>query len=588
MLLPLSGIARQDEPGTNDDGFVVRITAPASIAQTLEHQSVADAGKCYWTGSTYGPSLTADLCGEVVWAFDQTPDSLACDSIPGDLTGKIALIRRGGCTYSRKVYMAQRAGAIAVIILNHFTNIRDQPCITYGLDYAIFSGMPTGEHGNDVRIPSIFLQRATGTQIAEALKAGQKVAVCFRMPRLTRATAALQYATPVLHVVDTMKTLTVHLTNREATTITNVVLKADIKPPYGPIESKFFRVDRLEPGADTMVVFPGYAPLKNTGKFEVVFSSNLYTEPQDTLRRYFEHTEYTFALDNLVLDTIGVGFVESDFETDPLRGQGCLYWTGPSGLTASRAMYVTFGLLNADSLFAATAPDANLIMFLLLDGDKNEDGLSDLKVHLDEMYPNLIGQGVYEINGKEVANRLIHVPLTEVLSGAAGIPLKPNHPYYIVSAYTSSSPCAANCIRFSSSRQQWETQIRGMPSTPIWSALDGGMLLEGWAGATLVQRLEIARPASNEQTPPALDAFKVKVLPNPADDYTEVQFLPERPNKVEITIAHITGRILYTVVEENIQNQAVRLDTKSLAAGTYLVWIRTGEGWRVEKLAVVK
>ena len=40
----------------------------------------------------------------------------------GSLTGKIALIERGICNFSEKVYNAQRAGAIAAIIYNNAAN----------------------------------------------------------------------------------------------------------------------------------------------------------------------------------------------------------------------------------------------------------------------------------------------------------------------------------------------------------------------------------------------------------------------------------------------------------------------------------
>ncbi|HHT9077190.1 TPA: PA domain-containing protein, partial [Flavobacterium psychrophilum] len=47
----------------------------------------------------------------------------ACDTArnSAELAGKIAVIRRGGCTFERKVKSAQNAGAIGVIIVNNTT-----------------------------------------------------------------------------------------------------------------------------------------------------------------------------------------------------------------------------------------------------------------------------------------------------------------------------------------------------------------------------------------------------------------------------------------------------------------------------------
>jgi hypothetical protein len=588
FLLPFPNHA-QEMPGTNDDGFVVTITSTlASINQTLAHKREAKPGDCYWVGSTYGPSLTADLCGEVVWAYDQTPDSLACDPIPGNLTGKIALIRRGACGFSQKVYHAQQAGAIAVIILNHLSNANDGPCINYGIDRTPFNGMNGGGADSSIRIPSIFLQRATGTQLADAIRANRQVYACFSLPRMSKATAARQYATPVRHV-DTMRHITVHFTNRNTTPLTNITLKADIKSPNGTVRSITFPIDRLEPGVDTFVVFPGYWPTQMKGKFEVVFSNNIYKEPRDTLRRYFEHTEYTFALDNGVVDSFGVGPANSVSPDDCYILQGCRYWSGAiKGITPSDATYVTFGLANADSVFVPGDPEANEILFILYDADKKEDGVGDFTSSFVDLADNIIGTGIYIMNGKEPHDKMIITRLINVNTGEIGIPLKPNHPYYIISLYDGFLAGTGRCLRFSKSKQQYYLDEYGLPNTPVYTKIGGGTLFSGWEGSTIIHRIETGIPIIGTQNPPQLDASKVKITPNPAVDFADVRFQLDGLNNVAISIADNRGRVVRSVVQKDIQNGVVQVDTKTLTAGTYLMWIRTGEGYRVEKLVVVK
>ena len=71
--------------------------------------------------------------------------SLAGDVSPfpaGSLTGKIALIERGICNFSEKVYNAQRGGAIAAFIYNNAAN--GEAIATMG----------AGVHAADVTIPS--------------------------------------------------------------------------------------------------------------------------------------------------------------------------------------------------------------------------------------------------------------------------------------------------------------------------------------------------------------------------------------------------------------------------------------------------
>ena len=77
--------------------------------------------------------------------------------VDGSMTGKIALIERGGvpaaCGFSEKVYNAQRAGAIGTIIYNNEANGE-----TIG-------AMGAGLHAADVTIPSVLVRRSNGLAI---------------------------------------------------------------------------------------------------------------------------------------------------------------------------------------------------------------------------------------------------------------------------------------------------------------------------------------------------------------------------------------------------------------------------------------
>ena len=61
--------------------------------------------------SSYVPPITA--------MYTTTNPSNGCSAISTSLTGKIALIRRGACTFTTKVRNAQNAGAIGVIVINN-------------------------------------------------------------------------------------------------------------------------------------------------------------------------------------------------------------------------------------------------------------------------------------------------------------------------------------------------------------------------------------------------------------------------------------------------------------------------------------
>ncbi len=85
----------------------LEITAPAGIADT------------YFTSVAFFSGPFAGQSGELSLADDGSGTNTACNAINTDLTGKIALIDRGGCGYAVKAMNAQVAGAIALVICNN-------------------------------------------------------------------------------------------------------------------------------------------------------------------------------------------------------------------------------------------------------------------------------------------------------------------------------------------------------------------------------------------------------------------------------------------------------------------------------------
>jgi subtilisin family serine protease len=111
-------------------GFGPQVTTTVGPAGIVPAESVSTAP----TAKTLGCSLAGDV-----------------SPFPaGSLTGKIALIERGVCNFSEKVFNAQRGGAIAAFVYN-------SPA---GGDALMTMG--PGVHADDVTIPSWFLRRTDG------------------------------------------------------------------------------------------------------------------------------------------------------------------------------------------------------------------------------------------------------------------------------------------------------------------------------------------------------------------------------------------------------------------------------------------
>ena len=98
----------------NAPGGGLRIDSPDAIKGFIDSYGTADFG------DPVPLSTEAPIVGSVVIAkdIDLSNPTACCKTITTDLTGKIALIDRGLCTFSQKAKLAEDKGAIAVIICN--------------------------------------------------------------------------------------------------------------------------------------------------------------------------------------------------------------------------------------------------------------------------------------------------------------------------------------------------------------------------------------------------------------------------------------------------------------------------------------
>ncbi len=89
----------------------ITITSPASVA-----------GEYPVKPAVYGPLINGPIAGLIELADDGNDNGIgitdACEPLLNDMTGKIAMIDRGGCLFENKTIHAQDQGAILVIVCN--------------------------------------------------------------------------------------------------------------------------------------------------------------------------------------------------------------------------------------------------------------------------------------------------------------------------------------------------------------------------------------------------------------------------------------------------------------------------------------
>ncbi len=132
---------------TNNGGGLMKIDEPLEIAQIITTYGTANFGN---------PIEDIPISGSVVPVYDATSlPTQTCMDVENivEVNGQIALIDRGGCDFSHKVFNAQNAGAVACLICNvvGVNGGTGEETITMG----------GADNAEFVTIPSLFLPKST-------------------------------------------------------------------------------------------------------------------------------------------------------------------------------------------------------------------------------------------------------------------------------------------------------------------------------------------------------------------------------------------------------------------------------------------
>lgn len=151
----------------------VSIDAPDDIKGFIADFGTADFGLAIPTATQ--PAITGNLA--VALSNDISNPTTCCKPVITDLTGKIALVDRGSCDFSKKVFNAQQKGAVAVIICNIVG-------VNGGIGEEI-SNMTGAANAAEVTIPSIFMKKSDCDRIRVKLSAGTDVTMTLQQRIVT-------------------------------------------------------------------------------------------------------------------------------------------------------------------------------------------------------------------------------------------------------------------------------------------------------------------------------------------------------------------------------------------------------------------
>ncbi|MCR9171568.1 MAG: T9SS type A sorting domain-containing protein [bacterium] len=285
----------------------------------------------------YGPTTMTTITGDIEWVYDLTPDSLACDSILDDLTGKIAMIRRGACSFTTKVYNAQQKGAIACVLVNNSGTTEV---------------LNTNGTGQTITIPSIMISYNDGLLIDSELSAGNPVNVSFLVPTIHGASISYAHTTPLERIIP-HENMSTSVYNNTGVGQSNVDVTLDITDPLGAVTNFTTQIASLAIEQDSTVIFPGmYTPTMVGSYFGTIKSS---LNPSDSIVIPFVVSDNTYALDNADFsDVRGVIPMNASFSSSSYEHhRGAVYQASP---TAFNGDYITatFALENATDYIGET------------------------------------------------------------------------------------------------------------------------------------------------------------------------------------------------------------------------------------------
>lgn len=548
------------------------VTTPASISGSYGYGTQATDGST----AIWGPELSMDVMGELAWAFSDAAgmDSLACGELINDLTDKVALIRRGECDFSEKVYRAQQAGAIAAVVVNHYENLDE--------DSETLFGMLGGDFADEVTIPAIFISRASGEAIAPQLDGGTPVSVLFRVLSFYNAVTSWSYHMPLNEYVP-YPGMTINYVNPNPNDEVQVAISATVTAPSGAQEV-LTASSIVAPLADSIIQVDGQYMPTEVGTHTVVYNND---QTDETFTTTFEVTDFTYAIDSGGDQLFSAGPTAETFATTLVYQAGAVIVTDGDGAVAT---YASFGLENASEVFTGDAA-ADAITMVLYDADGDDDGVLDWSaanagnsVRFDDLTGAAFSS--YTINGDEGVNEMIYVELQDIIEGGP-VSLQPNEIYYITVNYDGTLAGSGTAPRYAATASvDYLLRISNGVTIPITPIVLDQFYNGGWTNRTVAVRLHtdgFINPTDIKDLP-TLAKEQILIAPNPVGDQLNLTLkLAELADDVQVGIMDANGRQFGLHKFNQVNNTPLEMDVKALPAGTYFLSILTPEGYRMEK-----
>jgi len=352
------------------------------------------------------------------------------------------------------------------------------------------------------------------------------------------------------------------------------------------IDSSLYEV--IPVGVDTTLeIVDLWTPTIGPGIYAIIYTVLQEETDQVILNNddnyIFEITETTYAKDLFTSDEqiAGLGRLSRDFGDESLtHAYACAYSIGADtreeffldNISWSSALPEAEGVLDGNSVEVYLAEvsesvDADYDNFNFTSTDFSADGQLTIIGEQEFDFPDGSGQGgiLFSTN--------LNNNTDEAITGEEPISLVPGTRYFAMTRYTGAS--------------SYLYQVYAIDIT--YRFLSGLLFLDRWYsgyagnGFAPIIRMELSMTVAAEDTP--LPDNTMNVFPNPATSVVQAQFDFEANTDATVTLATIEGKVI-EYRNLSLLNQTISFNTSNLAAGMYLMRVRTDEGSKTVKFLV--
>ncbi|MFK7809386.1 MAG: PA domain-containing protein [Saprospiraceae bacterium] len=578
--------------------FLLLVTSLSVSAQAFiieEPSSVA--GPYLINGANFGPDLLDTVwCGEL--ALVEPADG--CNPISTDLTDKIAVIDRGSCNFSIKIYNAQLQGAVGVIIANNVVGETFE--------------MGAGTNADLVTIPSVFI-KLEDADILKAAMGDQTLNGCMGnivfdndlAASISDVTAPYNATIPASQITDENSASFLpeaRVLNKGTNPLSNVSVNLSVDYTAEGSTSSTNLFDESKDmsallGVDSIVSVSFDDPYDYSQSAEGVITLT-YTFDTDSLEEQLADNVVTsdiYITDNVYCK--GGWDLEDDNPVVPISfttqdGGTIEFLTGFDILKGDG-----FRLDSVKSFVSISADDAPTLEDVAIeakiyawdDDDEDDNAISD------EI--TLVASGTYTFDENATSGEFFTIPIDDILSLEDGYVLSDDTKIFVGLRYVGDASVFfgfdnTKSFSFANDAGYTDPTNTDLPYFFTTAALsgtgvpdfDGGLQIFGNSQDHLACGVYINAFESSVATLTD-DEAKVELFPNPASTFMTTKVnLDELTSKLEYNIYDMQGRMIFSVVKNNIKEDINEFNIEQLPAGVYNLNITTDKGIKTERFNV--